>query len=73
MIKKEEITSSLKDPKKSFVSKKSKFLSYSTRSKKEQEDNNTRKKKYAPIIEFPSYDIDPKVLGGDTESEELKR
>ena len=73
MIKKEEITSSMKDPKKSFVSKKSKFLSYSTRSKNEQEDNNPRKKKYAPIIEFPSYDIDPKVLGGDTENEELKR
>ena len=37
MIKKEEITSSMKDPKKSFVSKKSKFLSYSTRSKNEQD------------------------------------
>jgi len=73
IIKNEDNTSAIKDIKKSFVSKKSKFLSYSRRSNLDQEDNNARKKKYAPIIEFPSYDIDPKVLGGDTESEELKK
>ena len=38
-----------------------------------EDNNNLRKKKYAPILEFPSEDIDPKVLGGDTESAELKK
>ena len=70
---KKEITSSIKDPMKSFVSKKTKLLNYSIKSNLESEDTNPRRKKYAPMIEFPYYDIDPKVLGGDTESQELKK
>ena len=57
---------------KNFISKKSNLYNYSKKSKAETEEDQ-RKKKYAPIIEFPSYDIDPKVFGVDTESEELKQ
>ena len=57
---------------KSPISKKNKIY-YPKKNKVETEDDNPRRKKYAPLIEFPSYDIDPKVLGGDTESEELKQ
>ena len=66
---KKEIASSIK----SSATKKAKNYTYSSKNKLEPEDNNPRRKKYAPILEFPSYDIDPKTLGGDTESEELKR
>ena len=66
---KNEFTSSIK----SFKKQKSKKFSFSPKNKLESEDNNPRKKKYAPIIEFPSYDIDPKVLGGDNENQELKK
>ena len=60
-----------KGPKKSFISKASKIYNFSL--KNQNQDDNTRRKKYAPIIEFPYEDIDPKTLGLDTESEELKR
>jgi len=32
-----------------------------------------KKKKYPQLIEFPSEDIDPRILGKETESEELKK
>ena len=37
------------------------------------DEKPVKKKKYPQIIEFPSEDIDPKVLGKETESEELKK
>ena len=37
------------------------------------DDKSVKKKKYPQIIEFPSEDIDPKILGKETESEELKK
>ena len=41
--------------------------------KNNEEDNGSKRKKYMPIIEFPSEDIDPKVLGKEKETEEYKQ
>ena len=69
---KKEISSSIKDSKNSIKSK-NKIINFSYKKPFDTNENNTRKKKYAPLIEFPSEDIDPKTLGRDTESEELKK
>ena len=37
------------------------------------DDKPVKKKKYPQIIEFPFEDIDPKILGKETESEELRK
>ena len=37
------------------------------------DEKPVKKKKYPQLIEFPSEDIDPKILGKETESEELKK
>ena len=37
------------------------------------DEKPVKKKKYPQIIEFPSEDIDPQILGKETESEELKK
>ena len=68
-----EISSSNKDSKNNIKSKKPKFINSSFKKPLDLNENNSRKKKYAPLIEFPSEDIDPKTLGGDTESEEFKK
>ena len=41
--------------------------------KNNEEDQSSKRKKYMPIIEFPSEDIDPKVLGKEKETEEYKQ
>ena len=71
--KRKDNTSSSKDQKSTslFSRKKSKFLNFSFKNLNSEE--NPRKKKYTPIPDFPSEDIDPKTLGFDTESEELKK
>ena len=71
--KKKDNTSSSKDQKSTslFSRQKSKFLNFSFKNLNSEE--NPRKKKYTPIPDFPSEDIDPKTLGFDTESEELKK
>ena len=70
---KKEIPSSIKDSKNSIKSKKNKISNFSYKKPFDINENNSRKKKYAPLIEFPSEDIDPKTLGGNNESEELKK
>ena len=37
------------------------------------DEKSVKKKKYPQLIEFPSEDIDPKTLGREAESEELKK
>ena len=37
------------------------------------DDKPLKKKKYPQLIEFPFEDIDPKILGKESESEELKK
>jgi len=37
------------------------------------DEKPVKKKKYPQLIEFPSEDIDPRILGKETESEELKK
>lgn len=71
---KKDFNSSIKDSYKSFNKQKSKIISnFSFKKQTEPEDNNPRRKKYAPLIEFPSEDIDPKILGLNTENLELKK
>ena len=36
-------------------------------------EQNKKKKKFMPIIEFPSEDIDPKLFGRETENEEIQK
>ena len=36
-------------------------------------EQNIKKKKFMPIIEFPSEDIDPKLFGRETENEEIQK
>ncbi len=36
-------------------------------------EDNKKKKKFMPIVEFPSEDLDPKVFGRDNENEELQK
>ena len=38
-----------------------------------EEDKNPRKKKYIQMIEFPSEDLDPKLVRRETDNEELKK
>ena len=41
--------------------------------KNNEEDQSSKRKKFMPIIEFPSEDIDPKVMGKEQETEEYKQ
>ena len=38
-----------------------------------EKDKSKNKKKFLPIIEFPSEDLDPKLFGRETENEELQQ
>ena len=73
---KKDFNSSMKDSYKSFKSfnkQKSKLISNFSYKKQNEPEENPRRKKYAPLIEFPSEDIDPKILGLNIENSELKK
>ena len=71
---KKEFNSSMKDSyKSSFKKQKSKLISNFSYKKQNEPEENPRRKKYAPLIEFPSEDIDPKILGLNIENSELKK
>ena len=73
---KKDFNSSMKDSYKSFKSfnkQKSKLISTFSYKKQNEPEENPRRKKYAPLIEFPSEDIDPKILGLNIENSELKK
>ena len=70
---KKDFNSSMKDSYKSFIKQKSKLISNFSHKKQNEPEENPRKKKYAPIIEFPSEDIDPKILGLNVDNLELKK
>jgi len=72
-IKEQHQTDKTEESKKDNKKEKSNKNKKKLKLKNNEEENTSKRKKYMPIIEFPSEDIDPKVLGKDLDTEEYKQ